>query len=68
MPNNVTNRNSRQKKKSRVRECRETRGTAVANDGPADPNHWSHAEKYDGDIFLESTYKKHLSRHATKFV
>lgn len=65
IPTNTCNRNSRQKKKSRVREGRETRGSAV-NGGPTDPNHWSHAEKYDGDIFLESTYKKHLSRHATK--
>uniref|UniRef100_A0A0C9QNG6 Chd7_2 protein n=1 Tax=Fopius arisanus TaxID=64838 RepID=A0A0C9QNG6_9HYME len=64
---NQANRNSRNKKKnSRVREgARETRGSAI-NGGPSDPNHWSHAEKYDGDIFLESTYRKHLSRHATK--
>lgn len=61
----ASNRTNRQKKKSRVREGRETRGSAV-NSGPNDPNHWSHAEKYDGDIFLENTYKKHLSRHATK--
>lgn len=66
------NRNSRQKKKStRVRDVvsRDTRcrtDGGVVNEGPSDPNHWSHAEKYDGDIFLESTYKKHLSRHATK--
>lgn len=59
------NRNNRQKKKGRVREGRETRGSGV-NSGLNDPNHWSHAEKYDGDIFLESAYKKHLSRHATK--
>uniref|UniRef100_A0A6P7GKH5 Chromodomain-helicase-DNA-binding protein 6 isoform X2 n=1 Tax=Diabrotica virgifera virgifera TaxID=50390 RepID=A0A6P7GKH5_DIAVI len=31
-----------------------------------DPNHWSKHEKYDGDIFLESNYKKHLGRHANK--
>jgi chromodomain-helicase-DNA-binding protein 7 len=31
-----------------------------------DPNHWSKSEKYDGDIFLESNYKKHLGRHANK--
>jgi chromodomain-helicase-DNA-binding protein 7 len=61
-----SNRNSRQKKKSRVRETRGS--TTVNNNGPSDPNHWSHAEKYDGDIFLESNYKKHLSRHANKFV
>lgn len=67
IPSNATSRNSRQsKKKSRVREgARETRGSAN-NGGITDPNHWSQAEKYDGDIFLESTYKKHLSRHANK--
>uniref|UniRef100_A0A7G3AIV8 BRK domain-containing protein n=1 Tax=Lutzomyia longipalpis TaxID=7200 RepID=A0A7G3AIV8_LUTLO len=31
-----------------------------------DPNHWSHDDKYDADIFLESSYRKHLSRHANK--
>lgn len=31
-----------------------------------DTNHWSRNEKYDGDIFLESNYKKHLGRHANK--
>ncbi|XP_025832998.1 chromodomain-helicase-DNA-binding protein 7 isoform X3 [Agrilus planipennis] len=31
-----------------------------------DPNHWSKSEKYDGDIFLENNYKKHLGRHANK--
>lgn len=31
-----------------------------------DPNHWSKNEKYDGEIFLESNYKKHLGRHANK--
>uniref|UniRef100_A0A1B0DIN5 Chromodomain-helicase-DNA-binding protein 7 n=1 Tax=Phlebotomus papatasi TaxID=29031 RepID=A0A1B0DIN5_PHLPP len=31
-----------------------------------DPNHWSHDDKYDTDIFLESSYRKHLSRHANK--
>ena len=67
IPVNAQSRNSRQKKKGRVRECRETRGSAIVNGGPADPNHWSNAEKYDGDIFLESTYKKHLSRHANRF-
>lgn len=63
-------RNSRQKKKGgggRVREGRETRGSII-NGGPSDPNHWSNAEKYDGDIFLESNYRKHLSRHANKYV
>lgn len=27
---------------------------------------WSQQEKYDGDIFLENNYKKHLCRHANK--
>lgn len=31
-----------------------------------DDNDWSREEKYDGDIFLESNYKKHLLRHANK--
>lgn len=30
--------------------------------------HWSRQEKYDCDIFLESNYRKHLSRHANKYV
>lgn len=62
---NTGGRNSRQKKKGRVREGRETRGSVI-NGGPSDPNHWSNAEKFDGDIFLESNYRKHLSRHANK--
>ncbi|XP_038222216.1 chromodomain-helicase-DNA-binding protein 7-like isoform X1 [Zerene cesonia] len=31
-----------------------------------DPNHWSSHEKYDCDTYLESSYKKHLFRHANK--
>lgn len=31
-----------------------------------DAHHWTRNEKYDGDIFLESNYKKHLGRHANK--
>ncbi|KAG7311586.1 hypothetical protein JYU34_002634 [Plutella xylostella] len=31
-----------------------------------DPNHWSSAEKYDCEAYLESSYKKHLFRHANK--
>jgi chromodomain-helicase-DNA-binding protein 7 len=27
---------------------------------------WSRDEKYDGDIFLEGSYKKHLLRHSNK--
>jgi chromodomain-helicase-DNA-binding protein 7 len=33
-----------------------------------DEEHWSRNNKYDGDLFLESNYRKHLSRHANKFV
>jgi len=33
-----------------------------------DEEHWSRNNKYDGDLFLESTYRKHLSRHANKLV
>lgn len=31
-----------------------------------DEEHWSRNNKYDGDLFLESNYRKHLSRHANK--
>lgn len=31
-----------------------------------DPNHWSSNEKYDCEAYLESSYKKHLFRHANK--
>lgn len=31
-----------------------------------DPNHWSSIEKYDCEAYLESSYKKHLYRHANK--
>jgi len=33
-----------------------------------DEEHWSRNNKYDGDLFLESNYRKHLSRHANKLV
>lgn len=33
-----------------------------------DPNHWSKDEKYDAETFLEGAYKKHLGRHANKWV
>lgn len=59
-----------QKKKSRVRETRGSANNMSINNlnSPDDPNHWSNAEKYDGDIYLESNYKKHLGRHANKLV
>ncbi|XP_031342134.1 chromodomain-helicase-DNA-binding protein 7 isoform X2 [Photinus pyralis] len=53
VPRGIRNKN---KKKSR-----DSRHAALT-----DPNHWSKNEKYDGDIFLESNYKKHLGRHANK--
>ncbi|XP_059048856.1 chromodomain-helicase-DNA-binding protein 7 [Achroia grisella] len=31
-----------------------------------DSNHWSSTEKYDCEAYLESSYKKHLFRHANK--
>ena len=50
-------------KNKRLRQLREG-GRQVQN--PNDPNHWSKQDKYNGDIFLESNYRKHLSRHANK--
>lgn len=59
-----------------IRNKKKSKGAAAAAAAAAaketkhaaltDPNHWSKSEKYDGDIFLESNYKKHLSRHANK--
>ncbi|XP_068621168.1 chromodomain-helicase-DNA-binding protein 7 isoform X2 [Battus philenor] len=31
-----------------------------------DPGHWSSIDKYDCEAYLESSYKKHLFRHANK--
>lgn len=31
-----------------------------------DPNHWSNDDKYDSEAILDSSYKKHLGRHANK--
>ncbi|KAJ8729483.1 hypothetical protein PYW08_001064 [Mythimna loreyi] len=31
-----------------------------------DPGHWSSTEKYDCELYLENSYKKHLFRHANK--
>jgi chromodomain-helicase-DNA-binding protein 7 len=31
-----------------------------------DDTHWSKDDKYDAESYLESTYKKHLTRHANK--
>lgn len=33
-----------------------------------DPNHWSKQEKFDAEVYLEGPYKKHLGRHANKWV
>lgn len=31
-----------------------------------DIEHWSKTDKYDSDAFLDSSYRKHLARHANK--
>lgn len=54
VPRGIRNKNKKKMK--------DTRHAALT-----DPNHWSKNEKYDGDIFLESNYKKHLGRHANKY-
>lgn len=48
------------------KEFRESRSVVQMHHDQLDVNDWSRHEKYDGDIFLESTYKKHLGRHANK--
>jgi chromodomain-helicase-DNA-binding protein 7 len=48
------------------KDFRESRSLAQVQHDPLDVNDWSRHEKYDGDIFLENNYKKHLSRHANK--
>jgi chromodomain-helicase-DNA-binding protein 7 len=54
-------RNSRKSKK-KAKELRQ-----LSPGGGEDSNQeWSRDEKYDGDIFLESNYKKHLTRHSNK--
>lgn len=35
---------------------------------PTNPAHWSKDEKYDTEACLEAPYKKHLGRHANKWV
>lgn len=57
-------------KKTCPRTGKEIR-SGSSDDGPSSSTDtslmaWSQHEKYDGDIFLESNYKKHLSRHANK--
>nr|CAD7406195.1 unnamed protein product [Timema poppensis] len=60
-------RGGRKSKKQLKKELRESRALAHGHGGePSDINDWSQHEKYDGDIFLENNYKKHLSRHANK--
>lgn len=44
------------------------RDKIAAGQNVNDPNHWSHEEKYDADTYLEINYKKHLARHANRFV
>lgn len=33
-----------------------------------DDGHWSKDDKYDADSYLDINYKKHLTRHANKYV
>ncbi|KAG8231203.1 hypothetical protein J437_LFUL010900 [Ladona fulva] len=47
------------KGKKKMKEARMLNAMMEVND-------WSRNEKYDGDIFLENNYKKHLTRHANK--
>lgn len=39
-----------------------------SNTPTTDPNHWSKDEKYDAENMLDVNYKKHLTRHANKWV
>lgn len=49
-----------------IRNKNKKKGKDSRHAALTDPNHWSKNEKYDGDIFLENNYKKHLGRHANK--
>jgi chromodomain-helicase-DNA-binding protein 7 len=48
------------------KDFRESRSLAQLHHDSVDVNDWSRHAKYDGEVFLESNYKKHLSRHANK--
>ncbi|XP_050675614.1 chromodomain-helicase-DNA-binding protein 7-like [Leptidea sinapis] len=50
------------KKKNRVKDIPKQHDLQKWEDG----NHWSSEEKYDCEAYLESSYKKHLFRHANK--
>ncbi|XP_047544601.1 chromodomain-helicase-DNA-binding protein 7 isoform X1 [Vanessa atalanta] len=50
------------KKKNRLKEIPKAHDTQKWED----PGHWSSIDKYDCDAYLESSYKKHLFRHANK--
>lgn len=45
----------------KVKESRSTENLPTE-----DLDHWSKTDKYDSDAFLDSSYRKHLSRHANK--
>ncbi|KAG8284248.1 choline dehydrogenase 7, partial [Homalodisca vitripennis] len=47
-------------------KMKETRLLSQTSSEPTEMDHWSRHDKYDGDIFLESNYRKHLARHANK--
>ncbi|PSN41757.1 hypothetical protein C0J52_08864 [Blattella germanica] len=56
----------RKNKKHMKKDLREGRLLGQMHHDHHDVHDWSRHEKYDGDIFLENNYKKHLSRHANK--
>lgn len=50
------------KKKNRLKDIPKAHDTQKWED----PGHWSSIDKYDCEAYLESSYKKHLYRHANK--
>ena len=59
--NSPVPRGGRKPKKTKSKDGRNS------NPNQMEKDHWSNSEKYDGDIYLEPTYKKHLLRHANKY-
>lgn len=47
-------------------KMKEAKILGATSSEPTETDHWSRNDKYDGDLFLESNYKKHLARHANK--
>ena len=56
----------RKNKKHMKKDMRDARAYGHMHQDHHEFHDWSRHEKYDGDIFLENNYKKHLSRHANK--